>query len=145
MRSAATGPCTLVPARERLPVPVEDAEAVRVWEQAAAEAAEAAAGASADEARQPYGAGCVGPGYCFMDSPGNDLESIARSLFLAFESKLLKTLCEFFAVFFLLLLSGFLGLLFLGRRLFGFGSFFLFRLRCLCFFGTHLFLLLVVL
>ena len=57
---------------ERLPPPRGDEEAERVWEAAAARAA-----TEASAAPLPAFRGCIGPGYCFMDSPGNDLESIA--------------------------------------------------------------------
>ena len=85
---------------EVLPAPTRDEEAEMAWTQAVEQAAEKqqeespaeddveAAVEEEKEAeeeeeeqeaekRAPYGAGCVGPGYCFMDSPGNDLESIA--------------------------------------------------------------------
>ena len=37
----------------------------------------ARAATEASAAPPPAFRGCIGPGYCFMDSPGNDLESIA--------------------------------------------------------------------
>jgi altronate dehydratase len=56
---------------ERLPPPKADEEAERTWEAIKSQA-------KVSEHAPPVAfQGCIGPGYCFMDSPGNDLESIA--------------------------------------------------------------------